>query len=72
MTAMQIIASNVKEARKRQGLTQQDLAEKTGLMRQHIGKIESGNKSITIITLEILAKALELDIVELLKENHED
>lgn len=72
MTAMQIIASNVKEARKRQGLTQQDLSEKTGLMRQHIGKIESGNKSITIITLETLAKALELDIVELLKENHED
>lgn len=72
MTTMQIIASNITEARKRKGLTKEELAAKTGITRQYIGRIEKADTSITVDTLEKIANALEIDNVELLKENHED
>lgn len=55
------------EARKQEGLTQKDLAEKTGIKASALSRIERGKNSPTIDMLTRLAKGmgktLELRIV---------
>ena len=46
------------EARKSQNLTQQDLAEKTGIDRTDISKLENGNANPSLRTLKRLATGL--------------
>jgi DNA-binding XRE family transcriptional regulator len=48
--------------RKETGLTQKELAEKTGKKQQTISKIEKHEKSPTLATLCNLANALNVDI----------
>jgi DNA-binding XRE family transcriptional regulator len=48
--------------RKEQGLTQKELAEKTGKKQQIISKMETNEKSPTLSTLCQLAQALDVDI----------
>lgn len=48
--------------RKEQGLTQKDLADKTGKKQQVISQIEKHEKSPTLTTLCNLANALNVDI----------
>ena len=63
------VGSAVKQTRKRQGLTQEQLGEKMGVQKAQISKIESG-KSITYATLvrvfrALGAKTATLDLGEL-------
>ena len=53
--------------RKKQGLTQQQLADKLNLSNKTISKWESGNGSPDISNLHVLAEALEISVDELLK-----
>ena len=46
------------EARKEAGLTQQELADKTGMTQGDISKIENGARNISIETLQRLAQGL--------------
>ncbi|UKP00219.1 helix-turn-helix domain-containing protein [Nostoc sp. UHCC 0870] len=57
----------VRDERLKQGLSQEELAEKAGLHRTYIGMIERAEKNITLINIDKLAKALELTIDNLLK-----
>ena len=57
---------NVRKSRKSKGLSQEDLAEKAGLHRTYIGMIERAEKNITLINIEKIANALEIDIKGLL------
>jgi len=61
-----MLAKRVKEYRRQKGLTQQKLAEKTGLSFNTITKIEQGiGDSPTLKTLVKLADALGVSIDEL-------
>jgi len=61
-----MLAKRVKEFRKQKGLTQQKLAEKTGLSFNTITKIEQGiGDSPTLKTLLKLSEVLEIDLDEL-------
>jgi len=61
-----MLAKRVKECRKQKGLTQQKLAEKTGLSFNTITKIEQGiGDSPTLKTLLKLSEALEIGLDEL-------
>jgi len=65
-----MLAKKVKEYRKQKGLTQQKLAEKTGLSFNTITKIEQGiGDSPTLKTLVKLADALEVSLDELAGRN---
>ena len=44
--------------RKEKGMTQQDLADVTGLFRNHISRIEQGRYSVGFDTLQAIAEAL--------------
>jgi transcriptional regulator with XRE-family HTH domain len=46
-------------------LTQADLARLSGTSRSEINGLEAGTRAITIVTLEVVAKALRLPIADL-------
>jgi transcriptional regulator with XRE-family HTH domain len=58
---------NVREKRKEKGLSQEQLSFKADLHRTYIGMIERAEKNITLSNIEKIAKALEVEIIELLK-----
>ncbi len=60
-----IVWNNIKEERKKQKVTQEQLCEKTWLSRTWLSQIETWDKSPTIKTLELIANALEVDIKKL-------
>ncbi len=64
-TTLPIISEAIKSSRKSLHLTQADLAEKSGLNRATIGRIENGTFMPSIEQLQDLAEALELDITTL-------
>jgi len=57
----------VRELRKEKGISQEELSYKTDLHRTYIGMIERAEKNITLINIEKIAKALEVEISKLLK-----
>ncbi|MHA5112427.1 helix-turn-helix transcriptional regulator [Oenococcus oeni] len=62
------IGSNIRKIRKEEGLTQEKLAELSGLSINFIYRIERSNdQNISIKNLIMIAKALEVDAVDLLE-----
>ena len=55
----------VREIRKEKGLSQEELAHKADLHRTYIGMIERAEKNITLINIEKIANALEVNINDL-------
>ena len=62
----EIVRANIKKFRLEQKLTQQDLADISGVSRQYICDIENKNrnKHITIAILGRVAGALDINIIE--------
>lgn len=67
MTLRRIVARNLKRLRQERGLSQEELADLAGLNRNYIGMIERQENAATVDTLEVLAKALQIDAVKLLE-----
>lgn len=61
------IAENVRKYRTKINISQEKLAELCELHRTYIGQVERAEKNITIESLEKLAKALKVEVIELLK-----
>lgn len=59
------LGSKIKRARKQLRLTQDGLAEKTGLSTKYIQFIESATRKPSLKTLYKLAKALEVNVKDL-------
>lgn len=57
----------VRKFRIAKGLSQEQLAHSAGVHRTYIGMIERAEKNITLVNIEKIAKALEIDSYELLK-----
>jgi transcriptional regulator with XRE-family HTH domain len=55
----------IAEARKRRGLTQQDLAEKVGVHRVSIARLEAGARSPSMALARRIAGVLDTDIATL-------
>lgn len=52
------VAQALIDARTSMNMTQQELAERSGIRQSNISRIESGNCSPTVATLQLLAKGL--------------
>lgn len=65
---LRLVGERLRMVRKLKGLTQDQLAEKTGkdsMSKSHISDIERGQRNISLLTLEVLMNALEIDPSEL-------
>ncbi|MGG2466367.1 XRE family transcriptional regulator [Paraclostridium bifermentans] len=58
---MENIGNKIKEARKKKGLTQSELAEKIGLTKHAIAKYEQGQREPNLTTLTKIIDELDLD-----------
>ena len=65
-TTIEKFGEKVREERLKQGLSQEELASRAGVHRTYIGMIERAEKNITLENIEKVAKALKLNINELL------
>jgi len=57
----------VRELRLAKGLSQEELAEVSGLHRNYIGGIERGERNVALLNIGRLAAALGTNLVELFK-----
>ena len=55
----------VRKLRKEKGISQEELSFEADLHRTYIGMIERAEKNITLINIEKIAKALDVDIKKL-------
>jgi transcriptional regulator with XRE-family HTH domain len=62
---LEAIGNKVYQLRKKEGLSQTDLAFKAGKEQYHISKIENGSTSASITTLNAIAIALKVSLPEL-------
>ncbi len=60
--------NRVRVERQRKGLSQEELAVRAGVHRTYIGMIERAEKNITLVNIEKIASALELEIYELFQQ----
>ena len=58
---------NVKAERVRIGYSQEDLAEKMGVNREFISRIERGIQNMSLVKITVLSNYLETDIHNLLR-----
>ena len=57
---MGAFGTNLREARKKLGLTQEQVAQRSGVHSTEVSRIEGGKRDPKISTLERLAKAVEV------------
>lgn len=61
----EIFGRNVRAARTKLGISQENLAELCGLHRTYVGSVERGERNITLVNAEKIAHALQTDLREL-------
>jgi transcriptional regulator with XRE-family HTH domain len=67
MGAREILSGNLRSLRRRHGLSQEELAHRADIDRTYISALERGVYGATIDVLEKLARALDVQVWELLK-----
>jgi transcriptional regulator with XRE-family HTH domain len=63
---LEIFGDNVQKYRKEKQVSQEKLAGLAGVHRTYVGMIERADKNITLRNMEKLAKALGVEIADLL------
>ncbi|MCX5814158.1 MAG: helix-turn-helix transcriptional regulator [Proteobacteria bacterium] len=66
MNLLQSIGRKIQSIREKRGITQETLEDRTGINAKYISAIECGQKNITVLTLEKIAKGLDAELFELL------
>jgi transcriptional regulator with XRE-family HTH domain len=64
---MSALGTNLREARERLGLTQEQVTQRSGVHATEVSRIEAGKRDPQVSTLERLAKAVELKPGQLLE-----
>jgi transcriptional regulator with XRE-family HTH domain len=59
------VGERIRKLRVKKGITQDHLAELTGLNRVHLYRLENGRQSMTLNTLKIIADTLEVRVRDL-------
>lgn len=62
-----LLGKKIRSTRKEIGLSQEALAYESGLDRAYVGKIERGEKNITIAKLIQISDALEIPLNKLIE-----
>jgi transcriptional regulator with XRE-family HTH domain len=67
MDMRKLVGRNVKDARLKAGLSQEQLAERSGFSQQYLSGLERGQRNPTVVTVFELAQALGVQPVDLLR-----
>jgi transcriptional regulator with XRE-family HTH domain len=67
MDTLKHFGEKVRELRMKRGLSQEQLAELSGLHRTYISSLELGKRNVSLINIYTLAKALGITPDKLLK-----
>jgi len=59
------IGQKIRKARTVKKISQEELAHNAGIDRFYLSEIENGHKNLSVLILEQIADALEMDIKEL-------
>lgn len=62
---LKIFGNRVRKLRKLKFYSQEELADRANLHRTYIGMIERAEKNITLLNIQKIAKALEVEIKDL-------
>ena len=65
-----MFGKNVRKYRRLLNISQEELAHRADLHRTYIGMIERAEKNITLVNIEKIANALEVNIDELLRQSN--
>jgi transcriptional regulator with XRE-family HTH domain len=68
LSARQLFARNIRLARKEFGMSQEDMAEASGLHRTYVGDVERGERNISIDNMEKMAKAVRKSLAVLVSK----
>ena len=71
MDMRKLVGRNVKRIRQDRGLTQEELAERSGFSQQYISGLEQGRRNPTIVSIYELATALGVSRMELVRPTEE-
>jgi transcriptional regulator with XRE-family HTH domain len=71
MDMRKLVGRNVKRIRQDRGLTQEELAERSGFSQQYISGLERGRRNPTIVSIYELATALGVSHMELVRPTEE-
>lgn len=66
--ARAVFSENLRKTRQTKGLSQEALAELSGLHRTYVGSVERAERNVSIDNMERLAAALDSTIRDLLRE----
>ena len=67
-TILEKFGQRIREERLKQNLSQEELAVKAGVHRTYIGMIERAEKNITLLNIEKISNALQIEVSKLLEE----
>lgn len=68
LSARQRLATQLRMRRKVLGISQEALADLANIHRTYVGAVERSERNVSIDNIEKLAKALDADVSELLKD----
>lgn len=66
MDMRKLVGSNFARLRREKGLTQEEVAARSGFSQQYLSGLERGRRNPTVITLYELAQALDVSHVDLI------
>lgn len=66
--ARKVFARRLRQVRQQQALSQEALADRSGLHRTYVGAVERGERNISIDNMERLAQALQVPLTDLLQD----
>lgn len=58
----------IKKNRLNKNISQEELADMCGLHRTYVSSVERGERNVSLINLVSLSKALDIKLIELLKD----
>lgn len=67
INVQQALGLRIRELRAERGITQEELAEHSGVFRTYMSRVEAGKANPTLTMLHMFANALEITIQELLE-----
>lgn len=62
------LISRLTEERRRQGLTQEDVAERLGLHKQYVSRVELGERRLDVVEFADFVRALGIDPAKLVQK----